>query len=143
MNEKPNIEKFFNDLNKDTMHLVDDFYDKNIEFTDPLVKVKGRAQMRSYYKELYDNVTSIEFKFSDEIVDGDTHVVAWKMILTSKLNKGKPTELDALSHIKFGGPENKAIYHRDYYDMGQFVYEDLPILGSVIRYVKRRLTRHA
>jgi len=72
MNEKPNIEKFFNGLNKDTMNLVDEFYDENIEFLDPLVKVKGRDEMRAYYKELYDNVTSIEFKFSNEIMQGDT-----------------------------------------------------------------------
>lgn len=140
MSDKPNIEKFFNDLNKDTMHLVDEFYDENIEFHDPLINVQGRGQMRAYYKGLYDNVTSIKFIFSDEIVQGDSHVVAWKMIMESKLNGGKPTELDALSHIKFGGPENKAIYHRDYYDMGQFVYQYVPILKSVIKYVNGRLS---
>ena len=72
MNDKPNIEKFFNGLNKDTMHLVDDFYDEEIEFADPLVSLKGRERMRAYYQELYNNVTSIEFKFSDEVVQGDT-----------------------------------------------------------------------
>jgi hypothetical protein len=140
MSEKPNIEKFFNGLNKDTMHLVDEFYDQNIEFHDPLINVKGRDQMNAYYKGLYDNVTSINFIFSEEVVQGDSHVVAWKMIMESKLNNGKPTELDALSLIKFGGPENKAIYHRDYYDMGQFVYQYVPILKNVIKYVNGRLS---
>jgi len=81
--------------------------------------------------------------FSIEQPWGDTHVVAWKMIMESKLNGGKPTELDALSYIKFGGSENKAIYHRDYYDMGQFVYEYVPILKNIIKLVKRKLSSHA
>jgi len=34
------------------------------------------------------------------------------------------------------------IYHRDYFDMGAFVYENIPVLGSVVRYTKKRLSKH-
>lgn len=143
MATKPNIQSFFNNLNSDTMHLVDEFYDRDIEFHDPVVNIKGVDQMRKYYQNLYQHVKSIRFEFSDEVVDGDTHAAVWKMILISGLNKGEPVELQGISHIKFGGLENKAIYHRDYFDMGQFVYEDIPVLGGVIRFIKRKLSHDA
>ena len=143
MSDQPNIHKFFHGLNKENMHLVDEFYDRDVEFIDPLINVRGIDAMRAYYQGLYDNVSSIEFQFSNEVAQGDTHVVMWKMILVSKLNHGRPTELDGISHIKFGGSENKVIYHRDYYDMGQFVYEYIPVLKMIIKYVKRKLSNHA
>ncbi|HGP4674712.1 TPA: nuclear transport factor 2 family protein, partial [Vibrio cholerae O1] len=35
--------------------------------------------------------------------------------------------------------EGKVTYHRDYFDMGEMLYEQLPVLGQVIRAIKRRL----
>ena len=52
-------------------------------------------------------------------------------------------ELDALvaeavsyTHLDVYKRQN---YHRDYFDMGEFIYERVPVLGSVIRAIKRRL----
>jgi hypothetical protein len=58
---------------------------------------------------------------------------------TSKLNGGKPFSVEGNSVIVFGGPEGKAIYHRDYFDMGEFVYERIPVLGALVRYIKEQM----
>ena len=33
----------------------------------------------------------------------------------------------------------KAIAHRDYFDMGEFVYERVPVLRLIIRHIKNRM----
>ena len=140
---RPDVKKFFSDLNKDTMHLVDEFYDENACFQDPVARITERKQIKNYYAHLYNDLESIRFEFSDEIKQGDTEALAWKMILKTKsLNAGKPVVVDGISHIKFGGREGKVIYHRDYFDMGAFVYEYIPVLGQVIKMVKRKLSAH-
>ena len=134
---------FFLLLNKNTMNLVDDFYDENILFRDPMVEIANRKKIKDYYTNLYNNVDSISWVFPEEINDRDSCVLTWKMTLTAKnFNGNKPVIVDGVSVIKFGGKEGKAIYHRDYFDMGAFVYEGLPILGGMIRFVKSRMASH-
>jgi hypothetical protein len=40
------------------------------------------------------------------------------------------------SHLK--GVGDKVVYHRDYLDLGAMLYEQLPLLGRVIRSLKNR-----
>ncbi len=139
----PKAKDFFISLNKDTMGLVDEFYDENIIFRDPLVEINNRKQMKNYYANMYKNVQSVSWSFSDEINDKDSCVLAWKMTLQAKnFNGNKPLVVDGISLIKFGGKEGKAVYHRDYFDLGAFVYEGLPVLGSMVRFVKKKMASH-
>ncbi|MCA9402993.1 MAG: nuclear transport factor 2 family protein [Candidatus Omnitrophica bacterium] len=139
-----NIEKFFNAFNRDTLYLVEDFYDAGVEFHDPIVNISGRDRLRRYYEGMYEGIDRVRFDFKGEIKEGADHVVFWTMVLqTKKMNKGKPISVDGNSHIRFGGPEGKAIYHRDYFDVGAMVYEHVPVVGWMTGYVKGKLKKHA
>jgi hypothetical protein len=59
-----------------------------------------------------------------------------------KLNGGEPIAIEGNSIIKFGGPEDKVVYHRDYFDVGAMVYEHIPVLGWGVRTVKEKLGKH-
>jgi hypothetical protein len=137
------VESLFNNFNRETLHLADAFYDPDVVFQDPIVELRGLDALKAYYADMYESVLSIRFDFSDEIEKDEEVVVFWTMELRAKgLKGGDPVVLDGASHIKFGGDSGKAIYHRDYFDMGAFVYENVPVLGSIVRYTKRRLSRH-
>lgn len=141
MNNMNNREKFkyvFEHLEKDSMHLIDEFYDQNVEFIDPIGKIKGSKKIKHYYQELYKNVKSIRFDFSDFVESGDTIVGVWKMtFITPKLNGGDPIVVDGNSVIKF--KNGKAVYHRDFFDMGEFIYENIPVVGFLVKKIKQRL----
>lgn len=138
MNGQMGIEEFFNLFSKERMDLVDVFYDEDVHFIDPMVNFKNRGQLRSYYEKLYQNVESIRFDFLAHIKEGDTHMAAWRMTLVAqKFNGGRPVVVDGISHVRFGGKEGKAVYHRDYFDMGAFVYEHVPVVSSLVRLVKK------
>jgi hypothetical protein len=125
------------------LDLADDFYDPDVVFLDPIVELRGRDALKAYYGDMYESVTSIRFDFSGGIEKDEEEVVFWTMELRTKgLKGGEPVLVDGISHIKFGGESGKAIYHRDYFDMGAFVYENIPVLGSIVRYTKKRLSKH-
>jgi ketosteroid isomerase-like protein len=141
-NRLKEIESLFNNFNKDTLDLADDFYDPDVIFLDPVVELRGRDALKAYYAGMYDNVTSIRFDFSGGIEKDDEAVAFWTMEVRARgLKGGEPLFLEGASHIRFGGESGKAVYHRDYFDMGAFVYENIPVLGSIIRYTKGRLAR--
>lgn len=133
------IEAAFNGLSRDTMDLLERFYDDEVVFEDPLGRIEGLDALRAYYENMYRNVTEISFHFGDGVTEGDTHVVTWEMRVRAKgLNRGREVRLEGNSLIRFGASD-RVIYHRDYFDMGAMVYEHVPVVKHFVRAIKRRL----
>ncbi len=133
------INQFFDDLSYEAIDLVDEFYSKDAKFVDPLNEHNGVKAIKDYYANLYQNVDEISFTLKEQVVTGDTHVLPWTMDLkTSAINNGKTILVEGLSLLKFNA-EGKVFYHRDYFDMGEFVYEKIPVLKSIIFYIKKRM----
>jgi limonene-1,2-epoxide hydrolase len=133
----------FTRLDINNLQVVDEFYDQNLEFIDPIGKISGRDNMRSYYKKMYQDLKTIKFTYQEAIESDKTVVLVWTMTYAvDKLNGGEPITIQGNSVIKFGGSENKVIYHRDYFDVGAMVYEFIPVLGWGVRKVKEKLGEH-
>ena len=134
------IISFFNNLDKTCMDLVPQFYAENATFQDPVVVLRSADQITKYYEGLYQNVENISFTFG-EIIESEELVSApWTMHLKcKKLNSNKPFSMPGVSCFKFDSISGKVIYQRDYFDMGAFIYEHVPILGTVIRVIKNKL----
>ncbi len=75
--ERLSARDFFLKLNSRTMNLVDEFYDEEVYFLDPIVEIKNRSQMRAYYENMYKNVESISWLITDEIMDRHQTVLVW------------------------------------------------------------------
>lgn len=137
---KEKIKSFFNALDKNNMHLVDEFYDSQMKFEDPLGKHEGVKAMKEYYEKLYKNVTEIRFDFGNIVQDGQSYFAPWTMHFSAKgLAGGKLISVEGGSLIKFSTQSGKAIYHRDYFDMGAFIYEHIPVVKSAIGFIKKKL----
>lgn len=133
------IRRAYDDVRVDNLYLLDELYDEKMVFQDPLDRTEGLHEFKIYMEAMYQYVTDIKWTYHDETIDGDTHVLVWTMTLTTKgLNKGEPFTIDGVSHLKFG-ESNKIIYHRDYFDMGEYIYERVPVVKWFVNKVKKRL----
>jgi hypothetical protein len=117
------------------LELLGSIYHKNIIFEDPIHKVEGIDNLHQYFKKLYLNLTSCEFVIEQVIVQGSSAAIYWKMTYQHvKLNKGKIVTVFGNSHIK--SEQGKVIYHRDFIDLGAMLYEQIPVLGKIIHWIK-------
>ena len=133
------VTKVFEELNSSNIEIFDTLYAKDVKFIDPIGEHNGRDILKEYFKELYQNVKSIKFHYDDIISNGSDHVFVWKMTLVAtSLNSGNPVIVDGTSVIKFN-KENLVYYHRDYFDMGEFIYEKIPFLGWVLSKIKSKM----
>jgi ketosteroid isomerase-like protein len=133
------IRDAFNNLRAESMDILDSFYSPDVVFQDPLGRIEGLSALKKYYARMYENVFNIRFDATDELVQGDKHVLIWSMYLRARgLNKGNEVVLDGNSVIHFN-TDDLVHYHRDYFDMGAFVYVHIPIVGYVIRKINARL----
>lgn len=123
-------------LNKDNLQLLQDVYSDDVVFIDALHEIKGLPALETYFAGMYENLSSSEVEVTDLQCGDGVAYLSWVMRYAHpKLAGGKVIALEGATQIKF---DDKVTYHRDYADMGQMLYEHIPVLGSVIKLVKRR-----
>ena len=113
-------------------------YSEDIYFEDPSHGIQGKAALVERFQHLYRNVDSCNFKFHQTLDTGGEIFLAWTMILRQRGPKsGEVIRVEGASFLKVRN--NRIYYHRDYFDLGAFVYENVPMLGSIIKRIKQRL----
>jgi hypothetical protein len=141
-NLKQKIVDNFNQFDGKNLNILNDFYADNVTFADPVTHVKGLKNLKEYYSKVYKNVKSIHFEFGEIINDQQSYAAPWTLHLSAKgLNGGKEYEVQGMSHFKFNN-KGLVIYHRDYLDLGEMVYEKLPIQGLIIKSFKKLMGHH-
>ena len=124
-------------LDKDNLHLLTDIYDPSIKFQDPLHQISGLDSLHHYFEKLYANVIHCHFDIHDSFCQDQQAAIYWTMHLQHpKLKSGRLILVDGHSHLTFD--EQKITHHRDYFDIGSMLYEQLPVIGAGIKYIKQR-----
>ena len=102
-------------------------------------QLTGLEHLQHYFNNLYQQLSYCEFKIENVIEQNNEAAVYWQMSYQHpRLNAGKIVNVQGSSHIK--GLNDKVIYHRDYLDLGAMLYEQLPLLGRIISWLKNRAT---
>jgi hypothetical protein len=60
-----------------------------------------------------------------------------------KLNGGKTITVNGISHLLYqmdNESSAKIFLHRDFFDLGQLLYENIPVIGAINRQLKKGLT---
>lgn len=129
---------FYNKLDKSSTKHLPEVYTDDIRFVDPLHEIEGIDALIDYFDALYTNVSRCHFDFGERQRQGDLAFVTWTMHLVHpKLAGGRKVSVTGCSRLRFR--DARVCDHRDYFDAGALLYEQIPILGSVIRGIKRRL----
>ncbi len=129
----------YQQLSVDNLSCLNTVYHSDVEFQDPLHKLSGFDSLADYFTELYQNVSSCRFVVNQVMHKDDNAAIYWTMTYRHKqLNGGKSIVVQGHSLLK--GQGNKVIYHRDYLDVGQMLYEHIPVLGGIIRWLKKRVS---
>lgn len=112
-----------------------EIYADPVIFTDPIHQIRGIENLKKYFSKLNENLLEGSFQFTDESIRENTVYLQWEMRV--KLKRPKQT-VKAIG-ISVLIVEEKIISQRDYFDAGELFYENIPVLGSIIRFLKRKI----
>jgi hypothetical protein len=117
--------------------LIEHVYEENMVFKDSFHTINGIDDFKEYCASLYENLNACEFDFHKSWVTENDAMLTWTMHYSHpRLRGGETISVEGASQICF----NDKIYsHQDYFDGGRLLYEHVPVLGSVISYLKKRM----
>lgn len=106
-------------------------YARTCRFKDPFNEVQGRAAVRRIFEHMFQTVKAPRFVVRDAFAEGDQCFLGWDFHAGDIVIRGA-------SHLRFDAAGLVA-EHRDYWDAAEELYEKLPVLGALMRLLRRRL----
>jgi ketosteroid isomerase-like protein len=132
------IATFFEQLTPASVQQLADLYAPDARFKDPFNEVQGLAHIERIFHHMFESLERPHFVVTQQLVDGDQAFLVWEFRFRFKrfdtqswqtVRGGTHFELDAQGRITL---------HRDYWDAAEELYEKLPVLGRLMRWLKKR-----
>ncbi len=132
------FQSFYRQLDRSSVVRLGELYSAEVEFIDPVACHQGLTAVQNYFSRLLSQTLECRFEIHTAQFDEQGGFVAWTMYMRHpSLRRGELLSVAGVSELRLR--DDKIIYHRDYYDMGEMLYEHLPLLGRVVAALKRRL----
>ncbi len=129
--------QYYAELDQKPLTDLGQIYSDDIEFCDPVHCVHGIATFIRYFEEMMQQVQRCRFDIEQVVEQDQEAYVRWVMNFQHpRLNGGQLISVPGVSHLRFA---DKIYYHCDYYDLGAMLYERIPLLGALVKGVKKRL----
>ena len=128
--------QLFEELSTEYIDNIDCFVSADIYFKDPFNKISGRSAFRRLLTKLLNDVENPSFKVTHKAWSNNTIFLRWSF--EGKVKGINHWNVQGMSEICFNedGLINR---HIDYWDASDQFYAKLPIIGPIIRLIRRRL----
>jgi hypothetical protein len=133
-----NLATFFETLSPHSVAQLHTVYDPQARFKDPFNEVQGLPDIERIFQHMYAALEQPHFVVSAQVVDGAQAFLTWEFRFRFK--RFDTTTLQAVrgaSHVVFN-EQGLVTLHRDYWDAAEELYEKLPLLGGLMRWLKKR-----
>lgn len=110
-----------------------------VRFCDPFNDVRGVAAVQAILADMFARTEAPRFRVLHWCVDGQQGYIRWHF--SARVPLLGAWEVEGVSRLAFA-PDGRIAEHLDYWDSGP-VYERVPLLGRLVRMIRRRLAAAA
>ncbi len=130
--------QFFETLTPQSVAQLGQFYDPQARFTDPFNDVTGVPAITHIFEHMFVTLTRPRFVVVERVLQGAQCFLTWEFRFYFKGYKSNQEQVIlGASHLVLSDAGLITV-HRDYWDAAQELYEKLPVVGSVMRWLKKR-----
>lgn len=126
---------WFATLSPATLEDIDAVYAEGATFRDPFNAVRGRQEIKALYARMFSTLAAPRFIIGEVIAQNDRAFVSWDF---SFVMMGKAQRIHGGTLFTLAA-DGRIADHHDYWDAAEGVYEKLPVLGGLLRLIKRRM----
>ena len=127
----------FESISPADLDRLDDLYTPDARFKDPFNDVQGLPAIRGVFAHMFVALDNPRFVVREVLVDGDGCFLTWDFLFRFRRFAGGEQTVHGGSHLRFAA-DGRIEMHRDYWDAAEELYEKLPAVGALMRWLKRR-----
>jgi steroid Delta-isomerase len=132
------VVEYFESLTPKSAERIPEFYVQGAYFKDPFNEVRGRRAIQHIFEHMFKALHEPRFVVTGRVVQGAECFLIWDFKFRFKRFDTRTEQtVRGTSHLKLS-PDGKINFHRDYWDTAEELYEKLPWLGSLMRWLKKR-----
>lgn len=128
------LAQWFETLSPDSLKTIAQFYTGTAYFKDPFNEVRDIRRIEHIFSDMFVQFQQPRFVIQEQLCDGHQALLTWHFLFQWR---GKDWRILGSSHLRFNA-DGLVEYHRDYWDASEELYEKLPVIGFVLRALKKR-----
>ena len=128
----------FQTLRPVDVEALDTLYAPDACSKDPFNDVRGLPEIQRIFRHMFVSLENPRFLITERIVQGSQCFLTWEFRFRFKRFKtGQEQCILGGSHLVLNAA-GRITLHRDYWDAAEELYEKLPLIGSLMRWLKRQ-----
>ncbi|MCU0941814.1 MAG: nuclear transport factor 2 family protein [Hydrogenophaga sp.] len=132
------IVDFFETLSPERLARLDAVYADDARFKDPFNEVRGVPAIRRVFEHMYVSLHEPRFVVTQRVVDGAQCFLVWEFRFRMRRFDTRTEQvIRGGSHLLLAA-DGRIAEHRDYWDAAEELYEKLPLIGGLMRWLKAR-----
>ena len=131
------IVQFFEHLAPADLDRLDTLYTPDARFKDPFNEVQGTTAIRAVFEHMFSSLDRPHFVVLERVQQGTRVFLTWDFVFCMRRFNPAPQTIHGGSLLILAA-DGRIQSHRDYWDVAEELYEKLPVLGGLMRWLKRR-----
>lgn len=138
------VQRYFTGMTADSVReLTARVYAPQGYLNDTLVGIDGADRIEAYFSHTMERARLLNVEFLDRAPAGTDWYVRWRMTVAADgLNGGQEVVTYGVTQFRFDA-DGRVLIHKDFWDSGTGLYEQLPVIGSAVRRVRAAVEKGA
>ena len=130
---------YFENLSPQSVAQVASVYAPDARFKDPFNDVTGVPAIQDIFAHMFVALTNPRFVITKQVLQGDDCFLTWEFRFAFKSHQPDTEQVIlGATHVVFSSA-GLVYLHCDYWDAAQELYEKLPLVGALMRWLKNRV----
>ena len=130
--------QFFEQLQPQDLPRLPALYAADARFKDPFNEVQGLAAIERIFAHMFVSLDSPHFIVTERIVQDNKCFLVWDFSFRFRRFDTQSWQTVRGGTHRVFNEEGRVTLHRDYWDAAEELYEKLPVVGGLMRWLKRR-----
>lgn len=133
--------RYFEQLQPADIARLGQYYAADARFKDPFNDVHGVPAIARIFRHMFDSLEQPRFVVTRQLLQDNEAFLTWEFTFCFRnFRREQLQRIEGATHLQFDHA-GLVTLHRDYWDAAEELYEKLPLVGSLMRWLKARTQR--
>ena len=128
---------FFETLSPAGVAQLGELYAADARFKDPFNDVQGVPAIRAIFAHMFESLEQPRFVVTQHVAQGQQAFLQWEFHFRMKRWRAQVPQCIHGGTLVHFDAQGRVTLHRDYWDTAEELYEKLPVLGRLMRWLRQ------